>query len=82
LISRTLEEPTTCKSGAPTPAGSRYSSIKMVNSSIGQTTKYLMSQDPKMKKDKLLVLLETLENQIRNGKFFILTKLKRPRLRD
>jgi hypothetical protein len=82
LISRVLVELTTCKSGAPTLDGSRSSSMRMVNSSIGPTRRYLMSLDLKMRKVKQLESLETTEDQTRNGKFFILTRLKRLLLRD
>jgi len=51
------------------------------NSSTGPTRKFLMLQDQRMKKAKLLVLLETMEEQIKNGKSFILIKLKRQRPR-
>jgi GTPase Era involved in 16S rRNA processing len=51
------------------------------NSSTGPTRKFLMLQDQRMKKAKLLVLLVTMEEQIKNGKSFILIKLKRQRPR-
>jgi len=72
----------TCKYGAPTQDGSKCSSTMMANSSIGQIAKYLMLQEVKMLKVKLLVLLVTTERRTKNGKFYISIKLKRQRLRD
>ena len=77
-----LVEQTTCKSGAPTQDGSKYSSMKRANSSTGLTAKFLMSHHPKMKKDKLLVLQVIPVRTTRNGEFFILTKLLRLKQRD
>jgi hypothetical protein len=53
-----------------------------VNSSTGLTTRFLMLLDPKMKKVKLLELLEILVRLIKNGKFFMLIRLKRLRQKD
>ena len=45
-----LEEPTTCRSGAPTQDGSRSSSMLMNISSISKTEKHLMYMVEEMKK--------------------------------
>jgi hypothetical protein len=71
-----------CKSGVPTLAGSKCSSLNQANSSTGQTVRYLMLKIAKMKKDKPLVLKQTNVELINNGKYFILTRLKRQRPRD
>jgi hypothetical protein len=54
LTSRTQVKPTTCKSGAPTLDGSRYSSMRRVNSSIGLMERSLMLQETRMLKVKQL----------------------------
>jgi len=51
-ISRVLVEQVTCKSGAPTLDGSKFSNSKMVNSLIQQTTKSLKYKAQRMKRDK------------------------------
>jgi hypothetical protein len=52
LISKTLERPTTCRSGAPTQDGGNSSSIKVNTLSTGKMVNALMSQEEKMLKDK------------------------------
>jgi len=54
-ILRVQEEPTICKSGALTLDGSKYSNLKVNTLLIQPITKFLMLQDQRMKKDKLLV---------------------------
>jgi hypothetical protein len=71
----------TCKYGAPTQDGSKYSSLKRVNSLTGPTTRFLMSPNPRMKKVKQLELLETLVRTTRNGEFLILTKQLQSKLK-
>jgi hypothetical protein len=66
-ISRVLEEPTTCKSGALTLDGSKYSSTRITNSSTGKTVRYLMSQEPRMRKDKLFKYTVTTVERTNNG---------------
>ena len=82
MTSKTQEELTTCRSGAPTLDGSNSSSTKRVNSSIGPTIRFLMSLQAKMKKVKQLVSKTTLARATRNGEFYILTKLPRLKPRD
>jgi hypothetical protein len=53
-ISRVLEEQETCKSGAPTLDGSKFSNSEMKGSSIQPTIKFLKFYPQKMKKVKLL----------------------------
>jgi hypothetical protein len=81
-----LVEPTTCKSGALTPDGSKFSSLRMNTSSIHQTTKFLMLLEAKMKKDKLLEykieMVEKVELLIRDGRLFILIKPPKLELKD
>ena len=72
----------TCKSGAPTQDGSKYSDMITNNSSTGQTTRYLMSRVQRMKKEPQLEFMETMERITKNGKFFMLTRLLRLRPRD
>jgi hypothetical protein len=85
-ISRVLVEPTTCKSGALTPDGSKFSSLRMNTSSIHQTTKFLMLLEAKMKKDKLLEykieMVEKVELLIRDGRLSILIKPPKLELKD
>jgi hypothetical protein len=69
------EEPTTCKSGARTQVGSKYSNTRTTNSSIGRAARYLMLKVAKMKKDIQLEFGVTTEVNINNGKLSILTKL-------
>jgi hypothetical protein len=84
-ISRVLVEPTTCKSGALTQDGSRSSNTKENSSPIQPTTRFLMSQEQRMKKVKLLSCMPKMEITIRmltkDGKLFILTKLKQLELK-
>jgi hypothetical protein len=77
-----LVEPTTCKSGAPTLDGSKSLSMMMANSLTGLTTRDLMLEEVKTLKEIQLVSGVTMEVQLKNGKFFILTKQLRPRQRD
>ena len=56
--------------------------MKMINSLTGKPAKSLMSNRPRTRKVKLLVFGATMEEKDRNGKSFILTKLKVHRLRD
>jgi hypothetical protein len=75
------EEPTTCKSGAPTQDGSKYSSMRRTNSSTFRTVRSLMLLEAKMKKVQQLEYMATMEVQTKNGKFFMLIKLIRLELR-
>jgi hypothetical protein len=71
-----------CKSGAPIQDGSKCSNMRRVNSSTGQTTRFLMLDRAKMKKDKLLVYGATTVELINNGKFCMLIKPQRLKQRD
>jgi len=46
-----LEELTTCKSGAPTQDGSKFSDMRTTNSSTGRATRFLMLLVERMKKE-------------------------------
>jgi hypothetical protein len=61
-------EPTICKSGAPTQDGSKYSSMRTSNSSIGRAAKSLMSLVLRMKRDKKSECSVTTEVNTNNGK--------------
>jgi hypothetical protein len=63
----------TCKFGALTQDGSRFSSMKTVNSSTGPTIRSSMSKKAKTLKDKLLVFWVTMVEKDKNGKLFIST---------
>jgi len=71
---RILEEHRTCKSGALTQVGGKFSSMRIVNSSTGKTRKFLMSKEVKTKKVKLLESLETMDQEDNNGMLSISTK--------
>jgi hypothetical protein len=73
---------TTCKSGALTLDGGRSSGIRMSNSSIGRTTKFLMLKEERMKKEELLVYGATMEATIKSGLSSMLTKLARLKIKD
>jgi hypothetical protein len=82
LILRALVKPTICKSGALTQGGSSSLSSIRISSLTGQIIRFLMSPNQKMKKDKLLVLLETLVNPTKSGLFSILIRQEKLRQRD
>jgi hypothetical protein len=77
-----MEEETQCKSQALTPTGGRSSSMKVNNSSTGQTAKYLMSQEEKILKDKPFGSGRIMVEPTRNGRSSILTKQRRSQLKD
>jgi hypothetical protein len=81
-ILRALVRPTTCKSGPPIHNGSKFSSTRKINSLTGPTTRSLRLKELRMKKDKPLVYGVTMEDPIKNGPLFILTKLRALKLRD
>jgi hypothetical protein len=72
----------TCKSGAPTLDGSKFSSTRTANSLTGRAAKSLMLKEAKTRKAKQLEFGVTIEADINNGKLSILMKLKDHRLRD
>jgi hypothetical protein len=74
LTSRAQEELATCKSGLPTLDGSKFSDMRIINSSTGRVRKSLMLNQERMKKAKLLEYLVTTEVEDNNGMLFILTK--------
>jgi len=55
--------------------------MRQANSSIGKTVKYLMLQELRMKKDKLLESMAIMVESIKNGRSFMLTKQQRLKLR-
>jgi uncharacterized membrane protein YjjP (DUF1212 family) len=77
-----LVRPTTCKSGAQTLDGSKYSSMKTTNSLIGRIAKYLMLEVPRMKKVKQSKSRVTMVVKAKDGELSILTKLVQSNLRD
>jgi hypothetical protein len=77
-----LEEPTTCRSGAPTQDGSNSSSMKEKDSSTGRTIKYLMSMEARMKKEDQLSSGTSTMEPTKSGRLYILTKLRKNKLKD
>jgi hypothetical protein len=75
LIFRALVEQATCKSGAQTLDGGRSSNMRIIKLSTSPITRFLMSQDLRMKKVAQLVFKTTMEEETRNGKFYTLIKL-------
>jgi len=69
-----LERPMICKSGAQTLDGSKSSSMRIINSSTGKTARYLMSQEPRMLKDKLSKYMVTMVERTKDGMLSILIK--------
>jgi len=61
--------PTICKYGAPTPAGSKSSSIRTTNSSTGLTIRSLMSEEVKTLKATLSKYGATMDPRLRNGMY-------------
>jgi len=74
-----LVELPTCKSGAPTQDGSRYSNFKENSLSIQPITRYLMSKALRMRKDKRFKLqIETTKRVVqptKDGRSFMLIRL-------
>jgi len=70
-----LVEPTTCKSGAPTQDGSKFSSMRRTNLSTGRAAKFLKSRLQRMMKEHQLAFTVTTEEETNNGQSSILTKL-------
>jgi hypothetical protein len=70
-----------CKFGAPTQDGGKSSSIRIANSSTGPTTRSLMSEEVKTKKDNKLEFGAITEADINNGKLFILIRQRAHKLR-
>jgi hypothetical protein len=64
----------TCKSGAQTQDGSKFSSTRTTNSSTGKTVRYLMSQEPRMLKDKQSKFLVTTVEKANSGMLSTLMK--------
>jgi glycerol-3-phosphate dehydrogenase len=79
---KALEEHRTCKSGALTLVGGKFSSMRIVNSLIGRTRKSLMLKEVKTKKVKLLESLETMDQEDNNGMLSISTKQRAHKLRE
>jgi hypothetical protein len=82
LISKTLEKQATCKSGALTLDGGKFSDSRTTNSLTGRAIRYLMLLDLKTKKDKPLVSRTTTMVLTNNGMYSILMKLKDQELRE
>jgi len=79
--SRVQAEQTICKSGQPTPDGSKFSNMRATNSSIQPTTRYFQLMAERRMKDKVLSLMETKRELTNSGKSSMLTRLKRLELR-
>lgn len=69
-----LVKQTTCKFGAPTLVGSKYSNTKTTNLSTGKIARFLMLRTKRTKKVTQLVFLETTEANTNNGQSPILMK--------
>ena len=63
-----------CKSGAPIQDGGKFSDMRTTNSSIGRATRFLMSEEQRMKKEDKSASGVTTEANINNGQLSILTK--------
>jgi hypothetical protein len=72
----------TCKSGAPTLDGGKYSSMKTTNSSTSRTTRYLMLEEQRMLKANKLESGVTIEVNTNNGQLSILIKPERLLIRE
>jgi hypothetical protein len=74
LIFRAQEEQATCKSGALTQTGGKYSDLRRINLSTGRVAKSSKSKETTMAKEIQLVLPVTMVRKDRNGRFNILIK--------
>ena len=72
----------TCKRGVPTQDGSKYSSMRITNSSTGKAVKSLTLKEARTKKAKLLVCGEITEERANNGKLFILINQRKKQPKD
>lgn len=79
---RTQVKLMTCKYGALTQDGGKFSSTRTTNSSTGRATRSLMSNQARTKKGKPLKLGVTVEVKDNNGKLCILIKQRLIKLRD
>jgi len=83
--SRTLERLETCKSGAPTQDGGKFSKCKVNSLSIQPTTRFSKSPHRKMMKELLLLLTTGMVTKTimptKDGRLYISTKLKQLELR-
>jgi len=80
-ISKMLVKQTTCKCGALTLVGSKYSNTKTTNLSTGKIIRFLMLRTIRTKKVTQLVFLETTEANTNNGQLPILMKCKMKKLK-
>ena len=76
-----LERPTTCKFGAPTKIGIKFSSSRMSTSSILKTRNLLMSSKQKMKKVKESKFMAKTMELTRDGRFCMLMNKRRLQLK-
>jgi hypothetical protein len=76
------EEPTTCKSGAPTQDGSKSSCMLMNISATSRIRNAWMLQEARMLKVKQFKFMAEIIIQIKGGRLFIKIKLTRLLLRD
>jgi hypothetical protein len=78
------ERPTTCRFGAPTQDGSRSSSMTKNRRSSGicLIRRFLMFQEEKMLKDKLLLYGVNMVSQIRDGEYSMLIRPNQFKIKD
>jgi len=78
LISRTLEEPTTCRSGVPTLNGGRSSSIEMnTSATFNNPRNALTFMVERMKKEDKSLYGTSMVEPTRNGRLSMKRMLKR-----
>jgi hypothetical protein len=77
-----VEKLATCKSGALTQDGGKYSSMRTTNSSTGTTTKPLTLKMVRTKKETQFKCGATMEAKPKSGTLFILIKQRDLKLRD
>jgi hypothetical protein len=83
LISKPQERPITCKSGVPTQDGGRSLSIREnISATFNRLTDALMLQETKIKKVKLFKFTTNTMELTRDGRFSILTRKQRLKLKD
>jgi hypothetical protein len=77
-----MVETETSKSGVPTLTGGKSLSMKVNTSSTSRTTRYLMSQEPRIKKVSQSLSGEDIREPTRDGRSSILTSQRMNQPRD
>lgn len=72
----------TCRSGALTLDGGKFSSTRTNNSSTGRTPRYLKLRQTETKKDMPSEFTPTMEADTKSGLSFTLTSQRRVRIKD